>query len=183
MNRETLLWGIRSAISGEMDDLTNGIEEAANSVLNYLEKQPGLLNLSEKPKVQEIKVYFDGNGNATNGKPGLAQYRIYWPDGGIKPGMVEYQGKTNNFLEHKGLKACLDALIEEDSEYSSADVVIMGDSALVVNQVNGDWRVKEQSLIPLRDENVQLLAEARKLFKSVTLKWIPSKENLVDSHA
>jgi ribonuclease HI len=140
-----------------------------------------------------IEAYFDGNGNAINGKPGLAQWRIYTPDGQMFPGLKEYPvdtpNMTNNFLEYQGLIHCLESLIGLASQpypfngLSRRDLVIKGDSMLVVMQTKGLWRVKEQRLMPLRDRAQALLAQVQTLYRSVELKQCPSAENLCDPHA
>jgi hypothetical protein len=69
-------------------------------------QSPGhFLSTSEMPvsgTQKPILAFFDGNGNAINGKPGLAQWRIYTPDGQMTPGIREYPvdtpNMTNNFL-------------------------------------------------------------------------------------
>jgi ribonuclease HI len=196
MNRDALLEGIKSAISEKMDDLANDIDAAAESVIRFLERQPGLFNLDPKTQIeieQEVKdhllngagvirAYFDGNGNKE--MTGLAQYRIYFVNGEILPVSKEYQGLTNNQLEYHGLINCLKALckISPGSTSVGADLVIMGDSKLVVEQVSGRWRVNEKHLVPLCDEATQLLSEMKRLFKSVKLMWVPSAENLADPH-
>lgn len=59
------------------------------------------------------------------------------------------------------------------------DITIKSDSKLVVEQVNGNWKVKDPKLIPLcRDARV-LIDMRKELFDvSTELYWLPREENL-----
>jgi len=52
---------------------------------------------------------------------------------------------TNNQSEYLSLKRLLDEAIKADIK----SIEIFGDSALVVNQVNGKWKVKDSKLLIL----------------------------------
>jgi len=76
---------------------------------------------------------------------------------------------TNNYAEYSAL---LKALLY--CKFANVNnPVIKGDSALVVNQVNGQWKVKCANL---KDINTQ----CRKLMREVeaNLVWIPREENI-----
>ena len=51
---------------------------------------------------------------------------------------------------------------------------IRGDSALVVNQVQGTWKTKKEHLRPLRDRSQAIIA----LFKEVEFVWQPREESV-----
>jgi len=54
------------------------------------------------------------------------------------------------------------------------EALVRSDSKLVVNQVNGEWRVEDEKLI-------ELSSNARDLIKKVgpiRLEWVPREENL-----
>jgi ribonuclease HI len=145
------------------------------------------LPLAEKTSAPGlIQAYFDGNGNAINGKPGLAQYRIYWPNGDLDPCTELHNGKTNNELEFLALislmKRLLDSGLGTGGTSLEHDLKIMGDSQLVINWVSGKFRAKEPRIIVLRDEAIKLLAQLQKTYKSVSVTWVPSAENKVDAH-
>jgi len=200
MNRDALKQGIKTAIAEvigfpDKDCVYEDLEAATESVVHFLEHQPCLLYLTElnctgpgkivpPAQPQVINAYFDGNGNKD--MTGLAQYRVYWPDGIITPNSTAYEKKTNNELEYQGLINLLD-LFDEVGRVENArkeqDIVIMGDSKLVIEQVSGRWRVKEKHLVPLCDKAINLLSQVRQLYKTVELRWCPSAENLVDAHA
>ena len=73
---------------------------------------------------------------------------------------------TNNYAEYTSLiesiKYCLDNSME------NTDIIISMDSALVVNQVNGKWKIRSDSIKNLHKEALSYL----KLLKNWELKWI-----------
>lgn len=75
----------------------------------------------------------------------------------------EYGHGTNNRAEYLTL---IDAL--KDAQAHGVDrVIVYMDSQLIVAQVNGEWKVKEASLKPLRDEAAALLKELKG-----SLRWV-----------
>ena len=53
------------------------------------------------------------------------------------------------------------------------DILVQGDSKLVVNQVAGSWKVNKDNLKPLNAEAKSLLSK----FLSVKVEWIPREKN------
>lgn len=53
---------------------------------------------------------------------------------------------------------------------------IMSDSKLVVNQINGSWKINDETLICLAKEAIELL----QYFSSCNLEWIPRNKNIAD---
>jgi ribonuclease HI len=106
-----------------------------------------------------MKWYCDGSG--WNGKS--SGYAVV-PEKGAAIVVCETIEKTNNIREYEAVIRALGMCGINDE--------IFTDSALVVNQVNGKWRIKESHLKPL-------CAEAQKFMqdKSATLTWIPREEN------
>jgi ribonuclease HI len=66
----------------------------------------------------------------------------------------EYLGRqTNNVAEYTGVVRALDLA----RELGAAEVELLLDSMLIVEQLNGRWRVKDAKLRPLHDEAKRLL--------------------------
>ena len=88
--------------------------------------------------------------------------------------------KTNNEAEYHALIRLLSileshlAVGERDISRSMGNVRICSDSELLVKQVSGEYKVKEDRLRRLRDEAKRLLDGVR----SVRLEWVPREENL-----
>jgi ribonuclease HI len=76
---------------------------------------------------------------------------------------------TNNQAEYKALEAAL----EKAKELGATKVDCYLDSLLVVQQVKGEWKVKEASLKP-NVERVKMLASQ---FEKVTFNHVPREQN------
>ena len=106
-----------------------------------------------------MRVYCDGSG--WNGES--SGYAIVF-DSDAAPILIRNsENKTNNEREYE-------AVIEAAKMSFQADIVT--DSQLVVNQVNGSWKVKEIRLLPLCREAQRLIKE-----NQCTLKWVRREEN------
>jgi len=78
---------------------------------------------------------------------------------------------TNNVAEYVGAIRALEYL--RSLEYSG-DVVIEGDSQLVVRQMNGEYEVRAEHLKAYHD----WLEKLAGLFHKVEFRWVPREENL-----
>lgn len=120
------------------------------------------------------KLYCDG---ASRGNPGEAGIGCVIFFNGQKREISEYIGKTtNNVAEYtaliKGLEEALRLGIEEIEVYS--------DSELLIRQLKGIYKVRNQGLMPLYEKVSELLRK----FKSFELNHIMREENsLADSLA
>ncbi|MBB2911862.1 putative phosphoglycerate mutase [Streptosporangium becharense] len=110
----------------------------------------------------------------SRGNPGPAGYGAVVrdaADGQILVETAEAIGtQTNNVAEYRGLIAGLDALLALAGD--GATVEVRMDSKLVVEQMAGRWKIKNEGLRPLA---LQAAALARRL--RVTWKWIPRELN------
>lgn len=118
--------------------------------------------------VASYEIVFDGGALGNPGK-GYGSYLIRLGDVEIARERLDYEGRvTNNQAEYRTLIASLARLAEDlGADASSATVLIGGDSMLVVNQVNGSWKVKNAELQPLRQQVVDHL----KAFGTTSLVW------------
>ena len=64
-----------------------------------------------------------------------------------------------------GIKAAIDLRIKFLNVY--------GDSALVINQIKGEWGTKHPNLIPYREHVLTLIP----YFEEITIEHIPREEN------
>ena len=96
------------------------------------------------------------------------KFRIYWQPIG---------DRTNNEAEYYALLKALALIAEKASKnthYKTDEVLVRSDSQLIVNQVNGVWRVEDERL-------AELSSQARELIESlgsIQLEWVPREENL-----
>ena len=125
--------------------------------------------------------YIDGGsqGNEQRDKPRSARIAIAYSESSdrIDPGQIEISweaigNKTNNEAEYLALLKTLE-LISEKKSASPGGIVIRSDSKLVVNQVKGDWQVKEPRLLELNKR----ARESLQKLGSVRLEWVPRREN------
>jgi ribonuclease HI len=114
-------------------------------------------------------VHVDGGARGNPG-PAATGVVIESPAGEVLYAGGETIGRaTNNVAEYRALLAGL----ERARELGATEVDVRGDSALVVNQVNGAWKIKEPHLRPLREDAVRALAG----FDRWTLRHVRREHN------
>jgi ribonuclease HI len=119
-------------------------------------------------------VWFDG---ACSGNPGpMGGGAVIEVEGGSPQVLSMAFGLgTNNQAEYRalilGLRHALAAGVEE--------VVVKGDSELVLKQLLGKYRVRKEELKPLHAEAAKLLRQ----FRSSKLEWVPRAANAVADEA
>jgi len=92
-----------------------------------------------------ITAYFDGGARSN---PGPAGYGVYIVDdqGAV---LAELHGSlgntTNNIAEYNGLIAALKWAVDHDV----TSITIKGDSLLIIEQMRGNYKVKNEGLRPL----------------------------------
>ncbi|WP_061291852.1 bifunctional RNase H/acid phosphatase [Herbidospora cretacea] len=112
----------------------------------------------------------------SRGNPGPAGYGavVFAPDGTVVAEAAESIGvTTNNVAEYRGLIAGLTALTGLGLD--GIPVEVRMDSKLVIEQMAGRWKIKNEGLRPLATEAAALARRFR-----VTWTWIPRERN---SHA
>jgi ribonuclease HI len=117
----------------------------------------------------KYRAFFDGVASGNPGPAGIG-YVVYNSEGKITAEHSEKIGiATNNEAEYRALISLAGRLVEENIQ----TVVISGDSQLVINQVNGNWQVKQTHLYELYKNAVKLLSCLQKW----ELNWVPRKKN------
>lgn len=102
-----------------------------------------------------IRILFDG-GSRGNPGPGYGSYRLRLPDGREETVHLDFGRRmTGNEAEYHTLLAALedgvDRLRREGQDPARFTVEIRGDSALVIHQVNGNWKARNPRMRALRD--------------------------------
>jgi ribonuclease HI len=130
-------------------------------------------------RAPDYVLIFDGGskGNPGYGYGSYALTRVQ--DGAQRLERVRFGGgTTNNEAEYDTLIAALQDLIQrieragrQPGEFS---LEVRGDSALVINQLQGRWQAKEPRMQDRRDRCLQLLRR----FRSVRLKTQPREESV-----
>jgi probable phosphoglycerate mutase len=121
----------------------------------------------------DYTLVFDG-GSIGNPGPGYGSFRLIRNAGGRKrTKRLDFGPQvTNNQAEYRALIAGLAHLVAmiERAGKSPGDysVAVQGDSRLVVNQMTGQWKVRDADLKPLHE---QALALYRRFHPASTIAW------------
>ncbi|MCS7104861.1 MAG: ribonuclease HI family protein [Thermofilaceae archaeon] len=123
-------------------------------------------------------VYFDGLCEPVN-PGGIAAYgfviyrdgKLLSARGGVLGAGFFGDDVTNNVAEYTALIKALEWLVENG--LSGDELVVRGDSQLVLKQLKGEYTVKSKRITPLYQKVTELL----KLFPKVTLEWVPRQLN------
>ena len=112
---------------------------------------------------------FDGCCNPNPGEMGLGA--VVWNEKHER--IIEISEKagfgTNNQAEYNAIIKGL----EELSRSFHGDLLIQGDSQLVIFQLKGEWKVKKDELKPLYEK----VKELEKQFNNIRYEWIQREEN------
>ena len=113
-------------------------------------------------------VYFDG---ASRGNPGAAAvgWVIVTGDGIAAEGSDRIGRATNNQAEYAALIAALEAA----ADYGFDELIIKGDSQLIVKQVRGEWDANDPTL---REKRVRV-RELLRRFEEWSLDHVPREIN------
>jgi probable phosphoglycerate mutase len=104
---------------------------------------------------EEIVAYIDGGARGNPGPAGFG-VRIERPDGSLVDEFSEAIGvATNNVAEYRGLLAAL----EWARRHAARRVHVRSDSLLLVQQMLGRYKVKNEGLQPLHAHARRLAAE------------------------
>lgn len=103
-------------------------------------------------------ITFDGGAIGNPGK-GYGSYHIVGPEGVIAHRRLVFEDRvTNNQAEYRTLIGALEQLSRHVGPMASTTAIaVRGDSQLVVNQVNGRWKVRNAELQPLHRRAAELL--------------------------
>jgi ribonuclease HI len=117
----------------------------------------------------KYKAYFDGATRAAN--PDQMAIGWYIVESGkiIKEYSEELGYGTNNEAEYSSLISLLEYIITENL----CDIIIYGDSNLIVNQVRGTWSVKSPNLQKYHEKASKLY----NIIDNCNLNWIPRNSN------
>jgi len=114
-------------------------------------------------------LFADG-GSRGNPGPAASGAVLFDADGAVIHEIGTYLGvATNNVAELMGLLTGLEAALE----HGVSDLAVRLDSELVVKQISGAYRVKNEGLIPLHAKAKVLLRK----FAHVDVRHVPRKQN------
>lgn len=143
------------------------LDVAKNTLASIIQNKV-LNGVKKATNVTPIVIYSDG-GSRGNPGPSAAAFVMVDGDTVIDQG-GEYLGiTTNNQAEYHGVQLGLEKAI--DRKLQSIEFRV--DSMLVVNQLNGQYKIKNRELWPINERIEMLLRQ----FDSVRFKHIPRELN------
>ena len=121
-----------------------------------------------------ITIYFDGLCRPKNpGGVATYGYVVYQDGKKVKSGngvIGSGAGMTNNVAEYSALKRAAEWVSQNGGD---DEIVIKGDSQLVIHQMNGTWQIKSETSKKFVPE-IRRLLEGRK----TRFIWIPREQNI-----
>lgn len=118
----------------------------------------------------ELNIYTDGASRGNPGKAG-AGIAIFNKDTPFDT-ISKYLGKkTNNEAEYEALLLAL--LWIKEHKYENKKITIYADSQLMVKQLNGEYKVKAPTIIPLFRDAKETINKC----KDIKFVWVRRDEN------
>jgi ribonuclease HI len=122
-----------------------------------------------EPQAIEAVLSTDGGARGNPGPAGIGAHLIT-PSGKLIAEISEYLGETtNNVAEYRAVIAGL----ERAREHGVRRLTLRADSELVIKQLKGEYRVRDEKLIPLHNKARRLLAA----FDHVELRHVRREYN------
>jgi ribonuclease HI len=116
----------------------------------------------------KLTIYTDGASRNNPGEAGAGVYILR--DGKLVETIARYLGKTtNNIAEYSAAIIGLDHAVK----LGAVSVKLLADSELLVKQINGQYKVKNEGLKPLYAKIKDLIAK----IGSVEVQYIPREQN------
>jgi len=129
-------------------------------------------NASEGPQqtiVQEMKLFSDGGSRGNPGPSACGYVLMNMNDEVVRQNGLFLGVTTNNQAEYQSLKLGLEAALDAGVQI----LHVFMDSTLVVNQMKGIYKVKNQDLVPVNREANELV----KRFTAVVFTYVPREHN------
>ena len=127
----------------------------------------------------DVDVFFDGASRGNPGKSGAGCFLQF--SNNEKKELYQALGtSTNNQAEYQAVILGLKFLLNEYANVSDIrNIMIRGDSQLVVKQLNKEWRVKDSKMRVFYDITNKLLDELRSYGITISIKHIRREKNSI----
>jgi len=124
--------------------------------------------VKEEGQAQELTIYTDGASRNNPGEAGAGVFILQ--NGNPVEKIARYLGKTtNNIAEYSAAIIGLEHAVKT----GASRVKLLVDSELLVKQLNGQYKVKNEGLKPLHAQAKELIAK----IGSVEVQYIPRERN------
>lgn len=141
------------------DDFAEKLDQAMTKTVNQKNTSAG------------AKLFTDGGSRGNPGPSGTG-YVIFDSEGNVLAEKGEYIGTTtNNQAEYQALKKGL----TQAAEMGIKNLSVFMDSELIIKQINGQYRVKNQDLLP----HYEAVTSLKKSFDLITFTHVLRSKNSV----
>ena len=132
-------------------------------------QEPKSISTDTSLDTTSLKIYSDG-GSRGNPGPSASGYVILTEDDELIKANGVYLGiTTNNQAEYKSIKFALQDALELGGKY----IAVFMDSLLVINQLKGTFKIKNEALYPIYRDIKELVTQ----FEGVTFTHVPREFN------
>jgi ribonuclease HI len=119
---------------------------------------------------ERLVVNFDGGSRGNPGPAAIAAVAIDGADTVLLERGETIGVATNNVAEYRALLLAVELV----KELGASQAEFIGDSKLIVEQVKGNWKVKDLNLRPLRAQAVEALAG----LDGWSIRNVPREQNI-----
>lgn len=124
-----------------------------------------------------VYINCDGGSRGNPGPSGAACVAYEESDDGSRKCILEkavfIENKTNNHAEYAAMTLAIDFA----STLKCKEIKILSDSKLIVEQMNGNWRVKAQDLSPMYEIAQDKLQKIKDKGIKISISWVPREQN------
>lgn len=114
-----------------------------------------------------LDIYTDGASRGNPGEAGIGM--AFYKEGVYLEGVSKYLGvKTNNEAEYTAVIHALKRALETGEK----KIRLYSDSELLIKQLNGEYKVKSEKIIPLYQKVTNLLTSLK-----VEFHWVEREKN------
>lgn len=125
----------------------------------------------DKKRLSKLIIHTDGASRGNPGRAGIG-VAIYDKDYNLLEELCRFIGEaTNNVAEYQAMILAAQKAIL----YKAEEVIFKTDSELLVKQLNGEYRVKNQNLLSLYNELMGLLNR----MPHWEIQYVPREENVL----
>lgn len=125
-----------------------------------------------------LQLYSDGGSRCNPGPSGLGIAGYHMNVDGTKEVIYELgvylEDCSNNIAEYLALIRAINYGLQSDYK----NIEFYSDSKLIVEQVNGRWKVKAEDLKDKAEECIRKIRQLKAEGRQITVTWIPREKNI-----
>lgn len=157
------IWLTTHSAGNKVTEKDHKLAGAINKIFKTQNSKPA------KPVLNEAKLYADGGSRGNPGESAGAFVICKTDDSVVEKSGIYLGTATNNQAEYKALIKGLDRAYELGID----KLQVYLDSELVVKQLNGQYKIKNNELVPLH----KMVKDKSAKFGSVSFSYVPREMN------